>query len=422
MMVFFRLAALSLISLAGIASTNAYATTATKSLAPKVKKEMRNYFRWYKENEQFTALAVTVRMPHPKNKDSELLLNFAKGTMGHGPLTQKITTNNLFDIGSITKSFTALILLQLQSEGTLSLDDSLGKWLPQYPNWSKVTLRQLLNMTSGIPNYSENPEFWKAEENNLSYVWTDEGLLSFAYPEKALETDRSSLYEYSNSNYILAALVIEKATQDSFENQLQKRIFSQTNYLTNTYYPAGPSGVEVANAIKERRVHGYYYDDAAKANVDVIDNDLSWAGAAGAIVANTEDVAHWVQLLYHGMLLRPEYREQALNEMTSIVSMKTGLPITNVNENEPSGFGLGVGYAFDKHSKNRFWVYQGSTLGYRVMYIWSECNDVSVTAALNSKGGEGKPDSKIGNHIFDLDLAIYKKIIQTYPELRCTNQ
>ncbi|KTD82503.1 serine hydrolase domain-containing protein [Legionella waltersii] len=398
-----------------------HASSTKNELALKIQKEMKRYFKEYQDEEKFTALAVSIRVPHSENNDSEEVLNFVKGTMGQPPLDQKITTNNLFDIGSITKSFTALILLQLQSEGVLSLDDPLGKWLPHYENWSKVTIRHLLNMTSGIPNYSDNSEFWMQMEHNLGKVWTDEELLTYAHPEKAIETDRPSLYEYSNSNYILAALVIEKATQDTFENQLKKRIFDKTNFLQNTYYPAGPNGVNVGHAIKDRKAHGYYYDEGAKNVVDIIDSDLSWAAGAGAIVANTEDVARWVQLLYHGLLIQPEYREQALSEMKSVVSMNTGLPISNVTENDPGGFGLGVGYAFDKKSNNRFWVYQGSTLGYRVMYIWSACNDVSVVAALNSKGGDGKPGSKMGNHIFDLDLTLYKKIMKVYPELRCVN-
>jgi D-alanyl-D-alanine carboxypeptidase len=421
MIVHSRLLTLISILLLSVFTFTAYGSDSNDVLASKIQKEMKKYFKQYQKEEKFTALAVSIRVPHPENKGSDEVLNFVKGTMGQSPLDQKITTNNLFDIGSITKSFTALILLQLQSEGILSLDDPLGKWLPQYENWSKVTIRHLLNMTSGIPNYSESPEFWMQMEHNLGKVWTDEELLTYAHPEKAIETDRPSLYEYSNSNYILAALVIEKATQDTFENQLKQRIFDKTNFLQNTYYPAGPNGVNVGHAIKARKAHGYYYDEDAKEVVDVIDNDLSWAAGAGAIVANTEDVARWVQLLYHGLLIQPEYREQALSEMKSVVSINTGLPISNVTEDDPGGFGLGVGYAFDKKSNNRFWVYQGSTLGYRVMYIWSACNDVSVVAALNSKGGDGKSGSKIGNHVFDLDLTLYKKIMRVYPELRCVN-
>lgn len=100
-------------------------------------------------------------IPQNRTNNKQEVQTVVHGTMGYPPLSQPVTPNNLFDIGSITKSFTSLLLLQLQTENKLTLDDRLGKWLPQYPNWKEVTLRQLLNMTSGIPNYSEDKEFSK---------------------------------------------------------------------------------------------------------------------------------------------------------------------------------------------------------------------------------------------------------------------
>ncbi|HAT2048676.1 TPA: beta-lactamase family protein [Legionella pneumophila] len=387
----------------------------------KIQKEMSKYFKVYHNKEKFTAIAVSVFIPQEKNKDALDVATFVKGTMGYPPLSQEITPLNLFDIGSITKSFASLILLQLQTEGKLSLDDPLGKWLPQYKEWKDVTLRQLLNMTSGIPNYSEDPEFAKKMEENLAAIWSDEELLGYAHPEKPIETNRENRYEYSNSNYILAGMVIEKVTQDTFENQLKQRIINPNNGLNNSFYPAGPHGTEVEKSIRDRRVHGYFYDEDNEKLIDTITNDLSWAGAAGAIVANTEDVGRWVQLLYHGLLIEPDFRDEVLSELKSVVSIKSGLPIPTVTEEDPSGFGLGVGYYYDKNSRQRFWTYQGSTLGYRVMYLWNPCNNVTVVVALNGKGGSGNEKSKMGNHIHELCLKIDKVIAKNYPYLRCTS-
>lgn len=387
----------------------------------KIQKEMNRYYKVYHNKEKFTAVAVSVFIPQEKKENSFDIATFLTGTMGYPPLSQEITPSNLFDIGSITKSFTSLILLQLQTEGKLSLDDPLGKWLPQYTQWENVTLRQLLNMTSGIPNYSENPEFWKKMEDNLAIVWTDEELLTYAHPEKPIESNRENLYEYSNSNYILAGMVIEKVTQDTFENQLKQRVLNSNNGLNNSFYPAGPHGSEVKKSIDDRRVHGYFYDEDNKKLIDTITNDLSWGGAAGAIVANTEDVGRWVRLLYHGLLINPDSRARVLEELESVVSMKSGLPIPTVTEKDPSGFGLGVGYFYDKNSKQRFWAYQGSTLGYRVMYLWNPCNDVTVVVALNGKGGSDNEKSKMGNHIHDLCLNLQKVIVKSHPHLQCTN-
>ena len=387
-----------------------------------LQKIVDDYYKKYSTNEKFTAIAASVLIPHGKKADVNDIKTVVAGTIGFPPLTQQITPNNLFDTGSITKSFTALILLQLQTEGKLSLQDPLGKWLPQYKQWKDVTLRQLLNMTSSIPNYSADPEFDKKMSNDLSRVWSDEELLRYAHPEEPLKIDKNKLYEYCNSNYILAAMVIEKVTNDSFENQLKLRIVNQKNDFNNTYYPAGPSGPEVEQAILNKRVHGYFYDNKTQKSEDTITNSLSWGAAAGAIVANTDDVVRWVQLLYHGTLIDSQYREKSLTELESIVSLKTGHPISTVTKNDPAGFGLGVAYMYDKVSKQRFWFYEGSTLGFRMAYFWSACNDITVAVALNSKGGEGSPDSELGDHISELNRNLYLAIIQKNPQLNCKNK
>lgn len=409
---------LALVVLGGGNPTYAVSTF-TEDLKTQLQKVVDEYYKTHSEKEKFTAIAASVLIPKDKNENLDDTMTFVSGTIGFPPLTQLITPNNLFEIGSITKSFTALLVLQLQTEGKLSLDDPLGKWLPQYQQWSKVTLRQLLNMTSGIPNYSNDPVFLKKMYDNLSYVWTNEELLTFAHPEKPIELNENNRFEYCNSNYILAAMVIEKVTNDTYENQLTQRILSQHSYLKNTFYPAGPNGKKVKESIMNRLIHGYYYNEETKKNIDTINGDLSWAGAAGALVANTDDVTRWVQVLYHGLLIKPTHRENALAELENVVSMKTGKPIPTVTLEDPAGFGLGVGYYYDKESKQRFWVYKGSTLGFRVMYFWQPCNDVTTVVALNSKAGEGDPNSPLGDDIVAPNLELYQVIIKQYPELRC---
>lgn len=401
-------------------------TTPTFAAAPvsadlntALQKIVNDYLANYQDKEQFTGIAASVLIPTDKQLDAKDIHSFVAGTIGFLPNNQALTTTNLFEIGSITKSFTALMILQLQTEGKLALSDTLEKWLPQYPQWKKVTLTQLLNMTSGIPNYSADPVFLEKLYANLAYHWTNEELLKYAHPELPIERNEQQGFQYSNSNYILAALVIEKATQDSYENQLKKRILNAANNLPNTFYPAGPDGQKIKESINGRLVHGYYYDEQSKKNVDTFNDDLSWASAAGAIVSDTVDVVHWVQLLYHGLLIKPTYREDSLAALETVVSMKTGKPIITVTEEDPKGFGLGVGYAYDKESKQRFWFYEGSTLGFRVFYLWQPCNDVTTVVAVNSKASEGDTDSKMGDKIMEPSLAMYRTIINMYPSLRC---
>jgi len=411
-----------IISLALTAGFSSSILFAAVPVTAEQKKQLQSvvdkYYKTYRDKEQFTAIAASVLIPTERQLDPEDIHSFVAGNIGFAPLDQSITTNNLFEIGSITKSFVSAILLQLQIEKTLSLTDTVGKWLPEYPQWKNVTLRSLLNMTSGIPNYSNDPEFLKKLYGNLSHVWSNKELLHYAYPDKPIKMNKENRYEYSNSNYILAALIIEKATKDTFVNQLNQRILKQKN-LVNTYYLAGPDGSKVKKSLGNRLIHGYFYDKKTSNNVDIISNDLSWAGPAGAMVATTENVVEWVQTLYHGLLFNPRYREDTLADLETVVSTKTGQTIPTVSEQDPSGFGLGVAYVYDKESKQRFWFYEGSTLGFRVMYLWQPCNGVTTVVALNSKAGQGEPDSKLGDKIAVANLDLYKTLMRLYPDLRC---
>jgi D-alanyl-D-alanine carboxypeptidase len=361
--------------------------------------------------EKFSGIYVSISYP---NNDDIIKKNFFAGKTEHNPQSSSITRNTLYDIGSITKSYTSAIILQLEEEGLLDINDSIGKWFPQYPMWKNVTIKQLLNMTSGIPNYSSTQEFDTFIENNPTANITNELLLSFAHPNQAVTPGKK--YEYSNTNYILAGMIIEQVTKQKFNSVLQTRILDKLN-MKNTYYPSGDDWKKINAIIYPHKAHGYFYDYKEHKLLDLTNVNLSWAGTAGAIVSTPSDQVKWVNALYHGDIFSENYRQKSLGELMSVVSMKTGQPIKTVDKNNPSGFGLGVGLAYDNDA--RFWFYEGSTLSYRMMYIWKQCNNVTVIAALNSKGGEGDPKSPVTDNIKYLVLDIYKKILKAHPNLEC---
>jgi D-alanyl-D-alanine carboxypeptidase len=115
----------------------------------------------------------------------------------------------LFQIGSNTKSFTAALILRLEAEGKLSIDQTVGDWLPQYPDWANVTIRSLLNMTRDITNYTETVDIAQTMAADLHHQFSYKDLIAAVYG-KGLPIP--SGWFYSNTNNILAAMIIEAAS------------------------------------------------------------------------------------------------------------------------------------------------------------------------------------------------------------------
>ncbi|MFB7656615.1 MULTISPECIES: serine hydrolase domain-containing protein [unclassified Streptomyces] len=213
-----------------------------------------------------------------------------------------------FRIGSLTKTFTATVLLQLDAEGVLSLDDTVEDWLPglvrgQGNDGRKVTLRHLLNHTSGIFNYNRDEGFLAkfTGESFLVHRYdgaTPEELVGIGLSHPPLFTPGTG-WAYSDTNYVLAGLVIEKATGDDYADQVERRIIGPLR-LRSTVVP----GSSPALPRPHRRHYSKLYDDAPNAPVhDVTEFNPSVAGAAGEIISTTRDVNRFFGALLRGELL-----------------------------------------------------------------------------------------------------------------------
>lgn len=121
---------------------------------------------------------------------------------------------------------------------------------------------------------------------------------------------------------------------------------------------------------------------------DVHTQNMSWAGPAGAIVSNMNDLDLWIRALF-GLKLFPQ---QQLDEMTSIVSQKTGLAITDVSAGDPRGFGLDLGRAYQEAFGGAVWFYQGTTLGFRATFVYWPEYDLVMTTATNSQPPDGEDE------------------------------
>ena len=230
---------------------------------------------------------------------------------GYAQLATKtrMTANTRFRIGSVTKTFVATVALQLVGEGKLSLDDTVEDWLPGLvPNGRNITVRELLNHTSGLAEFT-SPALEAKIVRNPTKPWSPQQLIALSTAQMPnFAPGARNHWAYSNTNYVLVGLIIEKATGRTLRKELQRRIFTPLA-LTKTTFDSEP-------VIKGPHAHGY----AILGNGQVQDVNVvtpTWAWAAGAIVSTVDDLARFERALLRGRLLRPAQ----LHAMQTTVAM-----------------------------------------------------------------------------------------------------
>lgn len=312
-------------------------------------------------------------------------IDVAAGATTYGGTTP-VTPAMLYQIGSNTKAFTAVIILQMEAEHKLAIDQTLGQWLPQYSTWKNVTIRQLLNMTSGIATYDATDAWEAAFASAPTQFESPAQLIGYVDPNAPPQPG----WTYSNTGYILSQLIIEKAGGDSYATELQNRIIGPLG-LHNTYYNADIYPA----SIQSQTVSGYFAStDADNAGLqpllfhDMKPLSTSWAQAAGGIVSNPSDLTKWARALYQGSIMQAAQRA----ELETLVSTKTGQPIPGVTSSDPRGFGLGVSQALQPFGT--IWFYEGETLGYRVLHAYLPQSDAVIAIGLNSQPNAA--DDQIG--------------------------
>ncbi|MFI5784068.1 serine hydrolase domain-containing protein, partial [Nocardia sp. NPDC051570] len=246
-----------------------------------------------------------------------------------------VPTDGQFRIGSITKTFTATVLLQLVGEGRLGLDDPVDRYLPQFGLDPRITVRMLLQHTSGLfndlgdrnPDGTMEPGFFpsegKAGVDSLFRDYQPEELVRFALSKPARFAPGTG-WSYSNTNYILVGLLIEKITGTPYALQIYGRIVVPLG-LWGTTVPGHWTGIPGPHA------HGYtsYLGDGVVTVVDVTDQNPSAIYAAGEIVSTTRDLDTFMTALLGGRLLTP----------VLLAEMRKGHPF-----GPNPGYGLGLGH------------------------------------------------------------------------------
>lgn len=226
------------------------------------------------------------------------------------------TATTRFRIGSVTKQFTAALIMRLVEQKKVGLDDALGDHVPDFPlQGKKVTLRMLLNHTSGIPNYTDVGEAWqKANPLELSHA----DLLAFV-AGKPFDFEPGTDWRYDNTGYYLLGMVLEKVHGKPFAAVLRDEIATPLG-LADTMY-------DVQSDVIPRRAQGYTVRDGRRINDDPL--GMSQPGAAGALLSTGGDLVKWSMALAGGKVV----------SAASYAQMATSTVLPNHRD---TGYGFGL--------------------------------------------------------------------------------
>ena len=289
-----------------------------------------------------------------------------------------------FRIASNTKTMTAAVIVQLAQEGKLSLGDPISKYVPGVPNGDRITIAELLEMRSGLYNYTDAPELSASIDRAPTKVWTPDELLAIAFARPA-NSPPGTAYQYNNTNYVLLGLVAEQVDRRPLARAMHERLFSPLG-MRSTVLPASTS-----NTIPEPYSHGYLYGSSSVALVGtpyppdiqaaaragtLMPNDYtglnhSVAAAAGGVISTANDLATWIQALVAGRVLDAEYQRRWLDS------------VRPEDPNKPDGQRYGYGIAELRWGGNRLYFHGGETPGYNSFMGYDRTNQVTLVVWTN---------------------------------------
>ena len=279
-------------------------------------------------------------------------------------------------VGSVTKTFVATVVLQLEAAHQLSLGDTVGHWLPGLvPGGGSITIQELLQHTSGIYSYTNDPGFLQALAANPTRVWQPAELVRIAVAHPPLFPPGTS-FAYSNTDYILLGMIIQAATGHSVGHELQARIFKPLG-LRDTYFPyANPH-------LRKPYAHGYPLGQpGATGPADTTVMSPSWAGAAGGIVSTAADIARFYTALLTGKLLPAAQ----LQEM-----------MTTTPTGQGDNYGLGI--QAEPLPCGTVWGHQGDFPGYFNNPFTTTDGSSQAVVLVNADGLSGQQQNDIFNAV-----------------------
>lgn len=219
-----------------------------------------------------------------------------------------------FRIASISKTFTATAILQLEDEGELSTSDTLDTWYPNFPNAREITIKDLLMMRSGVPEFADETVLASYYENPLA-PFTAQDAIRIAASKTDQFTPPDEKTVYINTNYVLLERIVQKVSGQDMDTFLAENVFIPLG-MTETFYATEPGLPGL--------LHGYSWDADAGAFRDMTELNPNLPGGSGAVVSTLGDLHTYVRALCTGTLLEPETQRERLAGMTGAEFIKYG--------------------------------------------------------------------------------------------------
>ncbi len=296
-----------------------------------------------------------------------------RGAAGKADLAtgERARADGRFRIGSVTKTFASVVTLQLAAEKKVRLDDPIERYLPGVvPNGAEITVRQLLNHTSGIFNYTDDPQFALDDEASLRRFLAEGRWKNYTQRQVVDVANRHDPYfppgrgwKYSNTNYILVGMLIEKVSGSTWQREVERRVIRPLR-LDDTSMPTTSTRIPGPHA------KGYFPLPEGPADVSRINTTV--AGTAGAGISSTDDLNRFYAALFGGRLL----------PAAQLAELKKTVPAPDLGAG--ASYGLGV-IRYDT-ACGPVWGHLGGIAGYSTVLLGNENGSRSLALSSNPYG------------------------------------
>ncbi|MCW2263963.1 MULTISPECIES: serine hydrolase domain-containing protein [Sphingobacterium] len=264
-----------------------------------------------------------------------------------------MTINHVFQIGSMTKQFTAVAILMLEKQGKLTVNDPISKFIPNYPSGHKITIKHLLTHTSGIQDFTKMKSISDIAQKQM----TPEMMVNF-FKDEPVNFEAGEKFEYNNSGYIVLGYIIELVSGITYEDFIHKNIFQKIG-MNNSYYASD-------RKIIKSRAYGYHQKADGFVNKTWINFSVPFS--SGSLMSTLEDLLKWQNALND-------------NQVLDSLSLSQAFKSYKLNNGEVSSYGFGWHIKEINGIPTR--EHGGSIFGFKSMAVYIPSRDIYIVGLSN---------------------------------------